>query len=414
MMRSSMGYHTFSISQRLSIEEEYALNTDFYASMGNGGQITKENIKTKKGQVIGIEYAYKNSTGIRWRVFNMEGKNNFRIYSVQAIITPRVLLKKDYINVATELDIQNFKSAFNNEARKISPILMDFDSYSMKRSDYCANFDLEELNMPCTKEQMMKLLKRADIPAHFAERTEYNPTSHRRKTDKDTFYLESKSVTINCYDKYEQLKKDPNHPCPNKEDAKNIIRFEIQCKYPKLYAMSKNYMQVTTDPEPLPPQFSIADEMYELYEELAIRRQITLPVDAFLSNTISFDMIETYFRRIVRSGDYYTLTKARHIIEALDCQPKRKEKLIKALEMTNAYRGIYNTKLRLEDKALLEYNRLLIDLDKLRINPVTIPREWGIEYIPNLLTAYHEKRIRAQNDEERREGEMKLLIKRSK
>jgi hypothetical protein len=367
--------------------------------MGKGGQLTKENIKNKKEKVIGIEYAYKKThgTGIRWRVYNMDTGKNFRIYSVQAIITPMVLLNKDYINIATELDIQNFKSAFNNEARKISPILEDFDSYTMSRSDYCANFDLEELNIPCTPEQMMMLIKRGDIPTHFSER--YNPISHRKKSDKDNFYLKSGSVVVNCYDKYEQLKKDPKHPCPNKEDAKNIIRFEIQCKYPKLYAMSKNYMQVTTDPEPPPPQVSIEDEMYEFYEELLIRRRRTLPADAFLSNTISFDMIGTYFRRIVRSGDYYTLAKAMQMIESLDCQPKRKEKLINALKMTNSCRGIYNTKLRLSGKDLLEYNRLLIDLDKLRINPVTIPRNWSVEHIPNLLNAYYDKCAEVRNEE---------------
>lgn len=269
----------------------------------------------------------------------------------------------------------------------------------MKRSDYCANFDLEELKIPCTKEQMMKLLKRADIPAHFAERTEYNPTSHRRKTDKNTFYLESNSVTINCYDKYEQLIKEPNHPCLNKEDAKNIIRFEIQCKYPKLYAMSKNHMCLTAELEPSTPTFSNEQEMDEFYMYLLTRQKITLPIGAFLSDAISSEMIEIYFRRIVRSGDYYSLTKAKYLIEQLPCHPKRKEKLIEALEKTNRYRGIHNAKLKSSGKDLMDYKRQMNALDILGINPVTIPMDWDIEHIPNLLNAYYDKCAEVHNEE---------------
>ena len=55
------------------------------------------------------------------------------------------------------------------------------------------------------------------------------------------------------------------------------------------------------------------------------------------------------------------------------------------------HRGIYNTKLKLSGKDLLDYNRMLIELDKLRITPVTIPGDWKIEHIPNLLNAYYDK-----------------------
>jgi len=198
MMESIMGYHTLSIFQRLSEGKENSLNSDFNNYMRNGGKITKEDIKNKKGQVIYREYAYRknHNTGIRWQVFNMDVGKGFRIYGVMAIITPKVLLNKDYIKVANESDILKMKVAFNDEARKISPILGDFDSYSMSRSDYCVNFNLVELKIPCTSAQKMKLIKMGDIPTHFAERTEYSPVSHRQETDKNSFYLVNDSVVI--------------------------------------------------------------------------------------------------------------------------------------------------------------------------------------------------------------------------
>lgn len=50
------------------------------------------------------------------------------------------------------------------------------------------------------------------------------------------------------------------------------------------------------------------------------------------------------------------------------------------------------------------FKRTLGDLASLGINPVTIPREWGIKHIPNLLYAYFDKvseeRINKQWEEE--------------
>ena len=66
----------------------------------------------------------------------------------------------------------------------------------------------------------MKLIKMGDIPAHYEERTKYDPKSHRKKTSPISFYLVVGSVVVNCYDKYAQLKNDEKNPCENIEAAK--------------------------------------------------------------------------------------------------------------------------------------------------------------------------------------------------
>ena len=35
-----------------------------------------------------------------------------------------------------------------------------------------------------------------------------------------------------------------------------------------------------------------------------------------------------------------------------------------------------------------DFNRSLRELSEIGINPVTIPREWGIKHIPNLMRVY--------------------------
>jgi len=160
-------------------------------------------------------------------------------------------------------------------------------------------------------------------------------------------------------------------------------------------------MMVETDIESSTPIFSDVQEMYEFYGDPMTYRRISLPVNNFLSDDIAMEVIVKYFNRIIRSGDYYSLAKAKHMIEQLSCHPKKKEKLIEALEKTNEYGGIYNTKRELKDKELLNYKQQMSDLDILGINPVTIPRDWG-EHIPNLLNAYYNKRLEIMDERLRR------------
>lgn len=381
MLKTSLGYHTISVFQRLTAEEYFSLGCSFLSPKKG---MEKFKIETKKGE-IGWVYTHKRNRGIRWITTSFAINDRITIHGVKAVITPKVLLNKDYITASNEKDIESFKALFNAEATRISPILRNIESYSMSRCDYCLNFDLKELKIPCTSEKMMTLIKRGNVPKYFFEMTKYDKTSHRKKTDKNSFYLESGSVTVNCYDKYAQLMNDENHPCPNKEDSEGIIRFEVQCKYRKLYSMSKNNARILSE---------ISDaskrELAELYDDLMCRRRpTTIPMDIILSDDISTEEITKYFYKVIRKGDYYTLEKAKRKIQLEHCRQKKKDRLISALTLINQCRGINKAKSILQGKELESFKRSLKDLDTLRINPVTIPREWNVEFIPNLLNAYY-------------------------
>lgn len=45
-------------------------------------------------------------------------------------------------------------------------------------------------------------------------------------------------------------------------------------------------------------------------------------------------------------------------------------------------------KAKLHGPDVTDFNRSLKDLDRILVNPVTIPRRWNIGHIPNLLRAY--------------------------
>ena len=137
---------------------------------------------------------------------------------------------------------------FNDNSKKISPLLGTFNDYEIKRVDYCINIRLGDFIPTYDPELIMNLVKRSNIPPHYKEWMEYDKTSHRMKSKPESFYLCSKSVNINCYSKYLQLLNRSKEnvdkgydPIPQEiiDASHDIIRFEVQCKYFKTYALNK-------------------------------------------------------------------------------------------------------------------------------------------------------------------------------
>lgn len=239
MKNTSLGYHTFSFFQKLKEEDYFSLSCDFsvYARRNKG--IKETPVKNKKGQTTGWRYSYKPSKGIQWILTSKTAENGFTTRGVMVIVNPKSLIEQEYIAAAGEDDFEMTEKLFNEEAAKISPLLEKLGFCSLSRVDPCLNIDLRELNFPCSPEQMMMLIKQGNIPKHYKERElEYDTKQHRRITDKTSFYLESKSSVINYYWKYPQ--QDEAHPNYSfRESSRNVIRMEVQCKYSKLYALSK-------------------------------------------------------------------------------------------------------------------------------------------------------------------------------
>jgi hypothetical protein len=253
------------------------------------------------------------------------------------------------------------------------------------------------LDYPCTPEQAMTLIKRGDMPFHYKEWKKYDETAHRMKAEDDSFYLKSGSANVNYYLKSKQLKNKFND-CPQREKASRLLRLEIQCKYPKLYNLSKSLRHTS--------KYHVSyDDLTE--DERSIRflydiRNPSVPIDIVLSDEISNDVIERYFYKIVRKGNYFTLDGARWMVEKNNFRQEKKDRLLYTLELVNECRSIAKAKDSLIGLDLQDFKRSLKDLDNILVNPVTIPRSWGIKYIPNLLTAYYdsiyEQRLLYENE----------------
>lgn len=219
-----------------------------------------------------------------------------RCCSIKARINPKILLGlDDYIASADGTYLKDLIAVFNQEAKKLSPILKDFYFYSINRVDYCVNFDLEDLGIGLYPADYMVLIQQADIPNHFIEHKEYQGTTHRKKPGLNSFYLKNNSVHINCYWKYYQLQTQfPS--VPYIDDSFYIIRFEVQCLYLKTHLMQKQ----------------IKD--YDNFENL---------ISVMLSDELCQKVITGYYYKTIGRGDYCSLDAARKKNQIDELQPEQ-------------------------------------------------------------------------------------------
>ena len=377
MEKTSSGFHTITIVKKLTKKEASKLIADFqsYSTTNNikFEQIHKSQSNDSSDEFIKwlqlsfskyyIGY-YPEGKGIRWLLrysnvspgFIKQGEVD-KPCSIKATINPKILTgEKDYLAAATVDYLESVEALFNSEAEKISPILGAYRQYSMNRPDYCVNFDLSELKISCTAKQMIYLIKHGDIPTHYSEWVDDNDSA------KSSFYLESKSVIINCYRKHKQL-NDNFNDCPDLENSQNLIRFEVQCKYLKTYLLSRDIKR-----------------KQELSESDVIREM--------LSEDFCKEIIRKYFNKVIRRGNYFTLNEAIRQVQLQRFSRKKEARLIMELRRINQFRGIYKVRATLQGEDMETFRRTLRDLSAINVNPVTIPRKWNIPRIPNLLDAY--------------------------
>ena len=426
-MYTSIGFHTFVISKSLTQDEADRLFNDFKRYRDNTKEIYISSVYKYDKDPLARHYEIKyigSYKGIWWKI-RLSDKgfwedDEFKPCSIKAVINPKTLIgEKSYIVAANSGMLEDIRRNFDQEAAKISPILRGFNNYSLNRIDYCINFDVSELNLDCpvelTKELpklIMELIKCGDIP------NDYNEVYKEAYQ----FYLKSDAVVINCYWKYAELNK--NFPdCKDLKKSYDIIRFEVQHKYPKVMTEIKKYKQEMErrhlalikikekqgNGDSLKNRDDIdrikINQLCAAYRE-DYRLKETRIMENMLSDEKCTRTIDDYFCKIVKRGNYYTFKDAKRIIDDKVSGWQKADRLTDTLKMVRDHGGIAKAKGALQGKELEDFRRSLRELAKLEINPVTIPKEWGIEYIPNLLDNYFLMRAEEQRKEKKEKEEM--------
>ena len=375
-MRSSLGFHTMTLSMVLLKQETSQLFQDFqrYHSDTDSIQMYPD------GNQNCIIKFRPNTRGIEWKIRQNIWSNSVNqfVNMIDVTINPKILGGvTDYITAATFNDMERAILQFDAISKAISPILRMFHQYKVKRIDYCVNLYLPELldrwSIQCSDIQIMKLIKRSDIPPAYREWMKYDEKAHRMKSEDSSFYLTCKSARVNCYSKFmQQLQQSDDNvkkgyqPIPEVrlESARRIIRFEVQCDYQKIYDLSQ---RVTGS-----------------------RNYYLNKCKFLLTSEICRDIVNAFWFKTIGKGHWYTLKGAISIIKSQKFLKQKENRLIEALQWVNHCRSIPKAKEAFPGD-LDTFRRTLKELSTLGVNPVTIPKEWGVGRIWNLLETYHNK-----------------------
>ena len=279
----------------------------------------------------------------RYIRYSTDSRRNFK---VEATIYPKVFagIQSD----ATDDDVDVFaiiEDKFNQETKRLSRlpgILGELSGYRLKQGKYYVDFDLTKLKIPCTAEQMLVLLNSGNLPFDYNDYMEYNEdycNSHPSPIDNLPSVCDDNvgapiSVTVN-----------------QNAYRNNVIRFEIQCKYKSWKYSIQQYLKDNS-----------ADYCY--------------------------DIICDYFNRTIMWGNYYTLNDAKKIIIGQKFSEKKTERLINTLESTQEHRSIYKALNYQSGERKVEFYKSLRELAGAGINPITIPEDYNIAFVQNLLDAH--------------------------
>jgi hypothetical protein len=226
-----------------------------------------------------------------------------------------------------------------------------FIEWKARRIDYSTNIITPHVAL------YIQLFQRADKPGN--EFTELKQDNGKLGQLADSFVLRSKSANVNFYNKQAQLIKSDKHKDPIIiEAAKDILRIEVQCEQDKIKYIRKNDKNI----------LSIC-----LYD--------------FMQKELSLEQILFYYDRTVGSGDYYTLSDAKKIINALsDMTKSTKAKLIDCLKFINNQTSLWEarkkwTKSKTKNK---QFDKYIEQIRKLGINPICIPNNYETKELPNI------------------------------
>lgn len=350
-------FHTVYITYRIMSNTQYnkiykALENNS-KGMGYNFYPDKNNkIDIKNNRVLNIHRTrYLQDIGfneIILRKQTTKAKYPHPYLSMEIFLNPKKLIDSNIIKITKDKDIEAISEIFNSIIDGIDNNLPRFDEWTLKRIDYATY-----VITPYVKEYI-KLFQRANRPSKYFTEL-YDIDNKKRRQKKGSFYLYSKGTAINFYDK-ERERIDNKEEYKLSDDdianAKNTLRFEIQCNKPKTDYMKTKY----------------GFETKALYN--------------YMDLDTSRGSILYYYKKCIRTGDYYRLKDAKNKIDDAEINTRTKNVLKNTLDLISECRSIPRARESFECNKET-FDRHLKKLDELGINPITIPEKWGIKLLDN-------------------------------
>jgi hypothetical protein len=284
-------------------------------------------------------------------------------YNVIAKINfSKLLQAEEHVDLVTDADTEKIlehlnqiiDELFNHYDPEIYRLYgkITLSDFTVRRIDYTTQIDnlsQEEINL------YIRCVSKGDtskLPKLKSGKQQYDENRNYRKKYKNSFYHSNQSVTLNIYDKRQQL-IEKQAPQAAIDKATGILRIEVQCKEGKVSAIARKYKTGKS-------------------------------LDGYLDAKISKDMIRYYLSNVAGTQPYTTTNIIKTKINNR-YKSKTKDRLLSLIDCIS----IQNKQLsEVQDELYqqrADFKRDLKYIEALGYNPVPLPINSAIKNLPNLI-----------------------------
>jgi len=344
--------HTFEINRILNEMQTINVLSEHYNL-----KETQEVIRRLKGKRDVIELPLS-IPGIILFAISYADDDYYRIYlrlEPQSLIEGRRTI--DVFDCSNE-SVARLETTLDKTIDIVCSVLPQSYRWSVGRIDYSMNLTSKYVK------ECVALAKKGKDP--------YRYNDHVNKTGSS--YRMSKSVVLNYYDKYDHISKKIDADSLDAhllEEAQNIYRIEVQCL---------NYNKLKH-----------------------IRKKFDLPKETNVYHYLRSDIAEwallSYYDKVIGRADYYSLDKAIKTVESTVWGTRKKENIKNWIRLIAQARSVSKAREQFVGGATLARTGTVVKgsvntfrnyemaCKDIEVNPVTIPRDWGINYIPNPINS---------------------------
>ena len=159
---------------------------------------------------------------------------SYMVYVIDARVNPsKVIYRESAIDIYTPGDYETFKRRFNEEIRSYNlPFLPHLDGWKAHRVDFTYN-----ISTPNVKEYI-RLMHKADLRGFTIKKDQHG----HRAMKPGSLYINNSAVTLNFYDKFDEMTKAENgtrHTPEEIQQARDILRIEVQAGRDKLSGIKR-------------------------------------------------------------------------------------------------------------------------------------------------------------------------------
>ena len=308
---------------------------------------------TLYGHKYSITYDRITSTGAAEQI-------SYVNYVIDARVNPsKVIYRESAIDIYKPSDYEIFQQCFNHEIKSFNlPFLPPLDGWKAHRIDFTYN-----IHTPYVKDYI-RLMHKADLRGFTLKMDQHG----HRAMKAGSLYINNSAVTLNFYDKADEMQKAEGGTRHTPEEIQDILRIEVQAGRDKLSGIKRK----------------------QEFTSKQISEFMTSPEAAE-------DLVISYASRVLGSATYRKKPAATTLINKSKKHQKTKEQLIAALEaVSKPYRRVDEVRQEHPELEIDKCKKILREMD---INLVTLDKNAKVRELPSIPSllrgAIEKERVRS-------------------